>query len=65
MEKGIFISDSKEVAEKLNKFFINSVGNLDIEHFPPREDNNTGDNINEIIHKYSLHPSVLKIKEVI
>ena len=65
VEKGIIISDSKEVAEKLNKFFIDSVENLDIEHFPPREDNNTGDNINEIIHKYSLHPSVLKIKEVI
>ena len=63
MEDRIIISDNKDVTNKLNKFFIDSVENLDLEPFLPHQYKNSGDDI-EIIHKYSLHPSVLKIREV-
>ena len=57
------ISDKQEVAEKLNNFFIESVENLDIEHFT--DDNNNMSsiiNIQDIIKRYESHPSILKIK---
>ena len=67
IEDDIIISDNKKVAEKLNKFFVDSVENLDIEPFYVQENqnSNTDDDIDNIIHKYSLHPSVLRIKECI
>ena len=60
-------NEKKEVAEKLNKFFIDSVANLDIEPFL-REgfcstDLESNQEIAEIVRKYKDHPSVLKIKE--
>ena len=42
LEDGIIISDNKEVAEKLNKFVIDSVENIDIKPFLTR-DKITGD----------------------
>ena len=63
VEKEVIISDKKQVAEKLNNFFIEAVDSLDIE---PYGNNNNGvplGNIGEIINKYETHPSILKIKE--
>ncbi len=72
LENGTVTSDKKEVAEKLNNYFIESVENLEIEPYfseNNHENNhvvypeNIGDNIDEIIRKYRSHPSILKIKE--
>ena len=64
IEKETVISDNKEVAEKLNKFFIDSVENLKIESFASQSENEIScDSIEDIIKMYELHPSILKIKE--
>ena len=63
-------TDKKEVAEKLNNYFIESVRNLDIESFVPDNNledininpDNILDNIDKIITKYKCHPSIPKIK---
>ena len=61
------ITDEKEVAEKLNNFFIETVENLDIDCFLERDqyEGNPNDTIEDIVKKYVRHPSVLKIKEYI
>ena len=60
-ENDKIISNSEEVAEKLNNFFIEAVENLEIESFT---DNNIHTkNIDEITKKYELHPSILEIKK--
>ena len=62
IEKDEIISKDEKVADKLNNFFIKSVGNLDIKHYtPPNE--NVADNLDDIIKQYENHPSILKIKE--
>ena len=64
VEKEIIISDKKQVAEKLNNFFIEAVESLEIEHYA--SDNHDGfqlENIGEIVKMYESHPSILKIKE--
>ena len=67
IENGILTSDSNEVAEKLNNYFIDAVENLEIEQFiseeniEPSED--ADEHINNVIEKYKSHPSILKIKE--
>ena len=68
IENEKMITDKKEVAEILNTFFIEAVQNLDIEMFnDDREGELQCDKIDEIIdniiEKYKLHPSILKIKE--
>ena len=72
LENGIVTSDKKEVAEKLNNYFIESVRNLDIQSFVPTHNpedinninsENFMDDIDKIITKYKSHPSILKIKE--
>ena len=62
VENGETISDKKEVAEKLNNFFIEAVDNLDIEPYLLHNNSTTG-NINDIVDKYKNHPSIKKIKE--
>ena len=64
MKKDTIISNNTEVAEKLNNFFIEAVGNLENESFVPDIDNRiyTGI-IHEIVKNYETHPSILKIKE--
>ena len=61
------ISDNKDVAEKLNDFFIEAVENLEIEHFETedisREYLESSDDIEVILKQYEMHPSVLKIKD--
>ena len=59
MEDGIIYSDNAKVAEKLNKFFIEAVNNLEIEPYLPLEtiDACVG-NIEEIVKKYNHHPSI-------
>ena len=62
------ISEDKEVAEALNSFFENAVKGLNIpiphEHIS-QCDVNTTDPIDIAIQKYSKHPSILKIKEIV
>ena len=62
----IITSDDKGVAEKLNKFFIEAVENLDIETCVTEnvKDTLTG-NLQEIIDKYENHPSIKKINEIV
>ena len=59
------LSEDKEVAEKLNSFFINAVNNLGIEGYDTSEFINNEDNsfIINLKDKFKSHPSILKIKE--
>ena len=60
------ISNNNEAAEKLNRFFIEAVANLEIETFTKSHENDIyDDNIDYIIQKYKNHLSILKIKEII
>ena len=69
IENGTVISEKKDIAEKLNNYFIEAVENLEIEHFssevvePDDVDQENEDLIDKIIRKYKSHPSILKIKE--
>ena len=67
VENGITISNKTEVAEKLNNYFIEAVENLEIEGFISDNDftysENVDENIDNIIKKYKIHPSILKIEE--
>ena len=64
IDKDDAISDSEEVAEKLNSFFTDAIENLGIEHLSQMEINELSqENIDVILKTYELHPSVLKIKE--
>ena len=69
IEDGSVISENNAVAEKLNKYFIEVIENLDIEHYnedmdKENKENNIGKNeIETIITKFGNHPSILKIKE--
>ena len=64
VENNITTSDKREVAEKLNTFFSESVDNLDIEPYLPENINNPStESVQEIICKYENHPSITKIKE--
>ena len=65
IEDDIIISESKEVAEKMNDFFAKAVVNLDIigystTGFSPDADT---DKITNAINKFKDHPSIIKIKE--
>ena len=72
IESDKIFSEKKEVADKFNNFFIEAVENLEIEHFDnvgnitstnEINSNYVIDEIDNIITKYSAHPSILKIKE--
>ena len=67
VENNTVISDKKDVAEKLNNYFVEAVENLEIEHFVSDNDDHCiseqDDVIDTIIKKYKSHPSILKIKE--
>ena len=71
VEKDEITSNDKEVAEKLNTFFIEAVINLEIGPFIDCSQNteidvnkdDSNDSIDKIILKYTKHPSILKIKE--
>ena len=58
-------SDEKEIAEKMNNFFIETIENLDIESFLCTDINNDKPDktIDNIIKTYASHPSIMKIKE--
>ena len=62
VENGITTSDKKEVAEKLNHFFIEAVDNFEIEPYL-RENNPITEDIQDIIDKCKNHPSIKIIKE--
>ena len=63
MEDGFIYSDNTQVAEKLNKFFIEAVNHLEIEPCVSEESINTCvGNIEEIVKKYNYQPSILKLK---
>jgi len=65
VNNGNIISNDKEVANAFNTFFQNSMHDLKL--FPPKEmiqeDSHIDDAILKAIHKYELHPSIMKIKE--
>ena len=64
VEDNIITANNKEVAEKLNNFFVEAVANLEIQPYMPDNWNYTQcDSINDIIAKYESHPSIKKIKE--
>ena len=66
VENGKITSKDSQVAEKLNKFFIEAVANLEIEPFAQDVDigiNTQG--IDDIISMYENHSSILKIKECV
>ena len=70
VENNTVISNKKDIAEKMNNYFVEAVENLEIEHFIPNDDDANDANILEnedvidtIIRKYKSHPSILKIKE--
>ena len=67
VENGKVTSDKKEVAEILNNYFIEAVENLEIENFDPGEtyaqSKDGDDEIDNILTKYTSHPSILKNKE--
>ena len=56
-------NDNKDVAEKLNSFFISAVDKLEIESFLIENSNNISEDLQEFINKYDNHPSIIKIKE--
>ena len=63
MDNNENISESKDIAESLNDFFIKSVDNLDIEPFIQRTlGNNSERSVLEIIQDYESHPSIKRIK---
>ena len=67
IENENILSDSEQVAEILNTYFIESVRNLEIQHFC-EEGVQDGESenievIKNIIDKYKSHPSIVKIKE--
>ena len=64
-ENDTIYSDNKEVAEKLNNFFIEAVENLEIEPFELNNELICSDHIENIVKQYELHPSILKIEEKI
>ena len=64
IDDDIVYTGKKEVAEKLNNFFINAVDDLEIEPFECVTDAGIfSDNIPEIIKTSGNHPSIVKIKE--
>ena len=70
IENDVIISEKKDVAEKLNNFFIEAVGDLNIEAYLPTytghiesTEDTVSDDIQVIINKYENHPSIIKIKE--
>ena len=70
VENDVIISEKKDVAEKLNNFFIEAVDNLNIEAYLPTytdhiefTEDTVSDDIQVIINKYKNHPSIIKINE--
>ena len=62
---GKIISDTEKVADTFNKFFV-SIGNtlkIDKEKQFLVERNDISDPVLKAIKKYSIHPSILSIKE--
>merc|ERR1711989_12756 len=64
-ESGKIVSDTKEVAEILNNYFMDAVENLEVKRYLPNIvfDGENLDQIDKMIKKYQDHPSILKIKE--
>ena len=65
IENDKIVSKDDEVAQTFNEFFANVVQNLNLK--PPADLIQNADHIDDpifkAIHKYELHPSVIKIKE--
>ena len=66
IEKDDIVSNDKEIAETMNEFFSNAVAKLNLKGyhtdlFPTF----CSDNITNIINKFSKHPSIINIKDVV
>ena len=65
VENDVITSDKKEVAENLNKFFIEAVENLDLEtYLAGNMDETLPETLEEILDKYDNHPSIKKLKKM-
>ena len=70
VENENIITDNYRIAEIMNEYFVNIKNDLNIpdietEKLPENLNNLTVDPIDEIIHKYSKHPSINKIREFV
>ena len=68
VENSEIVTDNKINAEIMNEYFVNITNNLDIPEFITEVLPGKAvymDSIDEIIHKYSKHPSICKIKEIV
>ena len=64
VEENVIYTKEEEFGEKLNNFFIDAVGNLDIESFTTvKTKDESSENIQEIVKLHALLPNVLKIQE--
>ncbi len=63
IENDEVVAEEKEIAEIMNNHFVDAVENLEREPFPLLEDiHESSDDIDRIINKYRMHPSVVMIK---
>ena len=65
IENDEVISDEQDIAEKMNYFFVDVTENLGIEPFIAKTENEQHfcNSIEDIVKRYSQHPSILKIKQ--
>ena len=63
------VSDEKDIAEYLNCFFDNAVKSLELPKIDVLLDKGVYSNINNpidiIVNKFRVHPSIMKIREMI
>ena len=65
VENNTIISDDKEVSECFSNYFTHITDTLDIREWPTTESiESTPDPVYKAISKYTLHPSIKKIREV-
>ena len=70
VENDEIVSDDKKTGEIMNEYFVNITKDLDIpeimlEKLPDSIDITCLVQIDQIIHQYSMHPSILKINEIV
>ena len=57
------ITNEKEVAEKINSYFIDAIEEIKLDYQQKIKENDELDIVNQIVKKYGNHPSIAKIKE--
>ena len=63
IENDEVVAEEKAIAEIMNNYFIDAVENHERQPFPLLEDiHEPCDDIDKIVKKYRLHPSIVMIK---